>query len=179
MNVDWTVKVTDIAIIFATLVGPIIAIWASEWRQKNRQNQERKEWVFRTLMTTRSARLNPEHIQALNYITFAFAGQLGIVDAWGLYFAHLHTDHGMSTDSNARWHDKSNGLLAELLHQMAQHLKIVFSKTDIAQASYYPRGYEVTETERQELRQLLLQVLRNERSINMNASFTYPPKSSA
>jgi hypothetical protein len=176
MCIDWSVKATDIAIVFATLVGPVLAIWASEWRQKNRQNQERKEWVFRTLMTTRSARLHPDHIQALNYIAFAFADQPKIVDAWGLYFAHLNTDQGTTQDSNARWHDKSNTLLAELLHQMATHLNIAFSKTDIAQPSYYPRGYEMTEADQQELRKLLLQVLRNERSINMNATVYSPPR---
>ena len=83
MSIDWLIKATDIAIVFATLAGPILAIWASEWRQKNRQNQERKEWVFRTLMTTRSARLHPDHIQALNHILFSFPNQAEIKDAWG------------------------------------------------------------------------------------------------
>ena len=82
MNIDWTIKSTDIAIVFATLVSPILAIWASEWRQQRRQNQERKEWVFRTLMTTRSARLHPDHIQALNHIEFVFAHNNEITDAW-------------------------------------------------------------------------------------------------
>jgi hypothetical protein len=175
MCVDWSVKATDIAIVFATLVGPILAIWASEWRQKNRQNQERKEWVFRTLMTTRSARLHPDHIQALNHIAFVFADHKEIVDAWGLYFAHLKTDQGQTQDSHAHWQEKSNTLLADLLHLMAKDLNISFSKTDIIQPSYYPRGYELTEEEQQELRRLLLEVLRNERSINMNATVYSPP----
>ena len=176
MCIDWTIKATDIAIVFATLVGPILAIWASEWRQKNRQNQERKEWVFRTLMTTRSARLNPDHIQALNHIAFAFADQREIKDAWGLYFAHLNTDQGSTQDSHARWHEKSNTLLADLIHLMAKDLNISFSKTDITQPSYYPRGYELNEAEQQELRTLLLQLLKNERSINMNATVFTPPQ---
>ena len=175
MFIDWSLKATDVAIVFATLVGPILAIWASEWRQKNRQNLERKEWVFRTLMTTRSARLHPDHIQALNHIAFVFAGQREIVDAWGLYFAHLNTDQGTTEDSNDRWHEKSNSLLADLIHLMALSLNIPFSKTYITQPSYYPKGYEMTEIEQQELRRLLLQVLRNERSINMNAT-VYPPQ---
>ena len=83
MCIDWSIKATDVAIVFATIVGPILAIWASEFRQKNRQNQERKEWVFRTLMTTRSARLHPDHILALNYIDFAFHKNSEVIDAWG------------------------------------------------------------------------------------------------
>lgn len=39
MQIDW-------AVVFATLAGPILAVWASEWRQQRRALHERKEWVF-------------------------------------------------------------------------------------------------------------------------------------
>ena len=61
-----------IAIIIATCAGPILAVWASEIRQLRKQNRDRREWVFRTLMTTRSTRLHPDHVSALNHIDFAF-----------------------------------------------------------------------------------------------------------
>ena len=175
MNIDWTIKSTDIAIVFATLVSPILAIWASEWRQQRRQNQERKEWVFRTLMTTRSARLHPDHIQALNHIEFVFAHNNEITDAWGLYFSHLKTDRGLTADAMKAWETTSDTRLTELLHLMAKDLNISFSKTYIMQPSYYPRGYEFTEGQQHELRELLLQLLKNERSINMNATVYSPP----
>lgn len=174
MCIDWSIKATDISIVFATLVGPILAIWASEWRQKNRQSQERKELVFRTLMSTRSARLHPDHIRALNDIVFAFSGNSKVIDAWGLYFDHLGVNQGSTEDSNSRWHEKSNNLLADLLHQMSIDLNVSFSKTFITQPSYYPRGYEITEYEQQEIRKLILELLRNERSLNMNAT-VFPP----
>jgi len=174
MCIDWSIKATDIAIVFATVVGPVLAIWASEWRQKNRQNQERKEWVFRALLTTRSARLHPDHIQALNHIAFVFSNHAEIKDAWGLYFAHLNTDQGTTEDSSARWHEKSNTLLADLIYLMAKDLNIPFSKTDITQPSYYPRGYEMNDAQQIETRRLLLEILRNERSINMNATVYSP-----
>ena len=63
MQIDW-------AVVFATLAGPILAVWASEWRQQHRAVRERKEWVFRTLMSTRAARLRIEHVGAINQIDF-------------------------------------------------------------------------------------------------------------
>lgn len=42
MQIDW-------AVLLATLLGPILAVWASEWRQRRRALYDRKEWVFRTL----------------------------------------------------------------------------------------------------------------------------------
>ena len=167
---------TDFAIVFATLVGPILAIWASEWRQKNRQNQEKKEWIFRTLMTTRSARMSPDHIQALNFIDFAFHKNNKIIDAWGVYFTHLKTDRGQIEAENKAWDNTSNSHFTELLHQMAEDMNIAFSKTYIMQPSYYPSGYEYTEAQHHELRALLLQLLKNERSINMNATVYTPPQ---
>lgn len=106
---------------------------------------------------------------------FAFADNKEVVDSWGLYFAHLNTEQGSTRDSHERWQEKSNSLLADLIHLMAKDLNISFSKTHITQPSYYPRGYELTEAEQQELRKLLLELLRNERSINMNATVFSPP----
>ena len=176
MSIDWTIKSTDIAIVFATLAAPVLAIWASEWRQQRRQGQEQKEWVFRTLMTTRSARLDPNHIQALNHIVFSFSANKEIIDAWGLYFSHLNTDQGLTQDSQQRWHEKSNSHLAELLYLMSKDLNISFSKTFITQPSYYPSGYVETEAEQKQLRKLLLELLKNERSVNMNATVFTPPQ---
>ena len=91
MSIDWSIKASDFAIIFATLVGPILAVWASEWRQQRKTENDRKEWVFRTLMSTRGAKLRQEHVAAINHIEFAFPRQScpGIDDARTLYRKHL------------------------------------------------------------------------------------------
>ena len=89
MHIDW-------GVVFATLVGPILAVWASEWRQRRRAVHDRKEWVFRTLMTTRGAKMQPLHVEALNHIVFAFPQQSHpeVFDAWNLYHAQLSTNYG-------------------------------------------------------------------------------------
>jgi hypothetical protein len=160
MEIDWSV-------IFATLAGPILAVWASEWRQQRRARHDRKEWVFRTLMTTRSTPLRQEHVAALNHIDFAFpqSEYPQISDAWGLYYAHLNTSRGDTADSLARWDESANGFLSEIIHLMASDLKIPFSKTQIKKPAYYPSGYVFTEGQQNELRALALQVLKGERAI--------------
>lgn len=169
MCADWTIKATDVAIVCATLFGPIFAVWASEWRQRKRQIHDRKEWVFRSLWSTRSVPLHPDHVQALNHIDFAFPEKdyPAISDAWHLYFAHLNTDQGQTEDSLARWNDKSSSLLADLILLMASDLNFPFSKSLVKQPSYYPKGYVFTESQQNELRSLLLEVLKNGRPINI------------
>ncbi|MGB8339109.1 MAG: DUF6680 family protein, partial [Burkholderiales bacterium] len=138
MQIDW-------AVVAATLLGPIFAVWASEWRQARRAKHERKEWVFRTLMSTRAARLRIEHVSAINQIDFAFPRKscADVQDAWGLYRQQLRHPDAFSEDNavNKAWQTKANELLAKLLHKMAIDLKIPFSETEITDNSYYPDAY--------------------------------------
>jgi hypothetical protein len=128
---------------------------------------DRKEWVFRSLWSTRSVPLHPDHVQALNQIDFAFLEKdyPKIADAWRLYFAHLNSDQGQTEDSHARWESTASNLLADLIHLMAMDLKIPFSKSLVKQPSYYPSGYVFNQAQQNELRTLLLEVLNGERAI--------------
>lgn len=173
MQIDW-------AVVFATLAGPILAVWASEWRQQRRALHEKKEWVFRTLMSTRAARLRIEHVAAINQIDFAFSREscAAVQDAWGLYRQHLRHIDSISEDEAVRhaWQNKANDLLADLLHQMAIDLNFPFSKSDITDNSYYPDAYITDELTQQETRHLLLQVLKNGRPINIRFIGDEPPQ---
>ena len=128
-SIDWTIKTTDVAIVIATIIGPILAVWASEWRQARKALHDRKEWVFRTLWSTRSANLHPDHVSALNHIDFTFPEKdyPQIADAWHLYQAHLNTDQGQTQDSIVRWNEKASSLLEDLIYLMASDLGIPFS----------------------------------------------------
>lgn len=170
--IDWSA----IAIVLATCAGPILAVWASEWRQQERQKRDRQEWVFRTLMTTRSTPLHPDHVTALNHIDFAFPQNdyPEIADAWGLYNNHLSSSQGETEDSLNRWGDTADNLLVDLLHLMANDLKIPFPKTSIKKSAYYPKAHARIEAQQNEIRTLLLEILKNQRSINLNAT-VYPP----
>ena len=61
MTFDWNFKITDIAIVFATLFGPILAVQAQKWLERNREIKQRRAWIFRTLMATRATTLSPVH----------------------------------------------------------------------------------------------------------------------
>ena len=169
LTTDWTIKLSDIAIIFATLVGPILAVWASEWRQQQKAQQDRKEWVFRTLMSTRGAKLRVDHVAAINHIEFAFPRKTcpQIDDSRSLYRKHLRNQDSLSADVGVRqaWNNKANDLFSAMLFLMAQNLRIPFTQTDITEESYHPDAHYFSELEWQEIRNLTLQVLKNGRPI--------------
>jgi len=158
------------AIICATFLGPVFAVWASEWRYSRRQAAEKRKNIFQTLMSTRAIRLNISHIEALNQIDFAFQGKpySSVLECWNLYRKHLQSpesrNHG---DSQNVWEGKARDLFFELLHQMSVSLNLSFPKSYITDNSYHPIAHLYAELDILEIRQLLLQVLRNERPINI------------
>ena len=161
--IDWSLKATDVVMIASTIAGPILAVWASEWRQEKKALHDRKEWVFRTLWSTRSAKLKPEHVQALNHIDFAFPEieYPAISDAWHLYYAHLNTNQGNTEDSTSRWNDTAHTLLVSLIHLMASDLKIPFSKSRVNEPSYHPIAFAESELIQRQISVALLDVLQS------------------
>ena len=88
------------AIVFATLLGPILAVQVQKVIERIKERHSRKTWVFQTLMATRGQRVAPNHVQALNMIDLAFYGarRLGlhhrtkseqsVIDAWHEYLPY-------------------------------------------------------------------------------------------
>ena len=76
MTFDWNIRITDIAIMLATFLGPILAVYASEKRREWNDARSRKVQIFRTLMATRAATLNPSHIESLNLVEVEFIIQM-------------------------------------------------------------------------------------------------------
>ncbi len=56
---DWTFRIADVAIVFATFMGPVVAVQAQKWLEKSRAINDRRNHIFRVLMATRAARLSP------------------------------------------------------------------------------------------------------------------------
>lgn len=159
---DWSA----LAIVLATMLGPVLAVWASEYRQQHRSALDRKKWVFHTLHATRSSRMKIEHVQALTQIESAFLGKdaEAVLVEWGLYLKHLRTPQGQTDEARAAWFARSDELFRVLLQAMAHHLKIPLNKLQLSEQSYYPDGYALVELRQMETQILLLELLRAQRS---------------
>lgn len=174
-----TIDLTGVAIICATLAGPILAVWASEWRQARREAVEQRHKVFQTLLGTRSNRLNREHVDALNRIDFVFQGSnyAQVREAWLLYRKHLQSSQAGLTDQALQaFLAKSDDLLADLLFEISNSLGFSFSKSYIIEKSYRPDAHFISDVSLVEIQHLLLQVLKNGRPINIRQVPNHPPE---
>jgi len=64
MIAGWSIRMADLAIVFATLLGPVLAVQAQKWLEKTRAINERRNFIFRVLMATRATRLVPDPARA-------------------------------------------------------------------------------------------------------------------
>jgi len=164
---DLAIRLTDILTIIALLAGPIIAVGIADYRQNRQVQRGQKEWIFRTLITTKSSPLAMDHINAINLTGLIFRKpdtlEKDVIEAWKLYRAHL--DKGQVT-SPQWWGPRQLELLDELLYKIALALKVPLSVSEIKNStSYYPAGIAKAEAENNRIRELWLQVLENSRAL--------------
>lgn len=174
MDATWFLGIATVA---ATVLGPILAVQAQKYLERSQQAKEQKMKIFTVLMSTRAATLSIEHVQALNMIDLAFNGgtqarrsrtETEVIDAWRDYLDNLNTQ---IDDSNvARWSEKRNEGLIQLLSAMASDLNLRYDRVLLRNGAYMPRGHSELETDQQKFRYHAIRVLSGEQPLTMKVS---------
>ncbi|WP_121885332.1 DUF6680 family protein [Sphingomonas sp. PP-F2F-G114-C0414] len=164
---NWTFKIADVAIIFATLIGPILAVQAQKWLEKGRAINDRRSAIFRALMATRTARLSPGHVEALNAVPVEFYGDKGklkqINNAWKSYLDH----HAPDTIANEAWSQKREDLYIDLLLLISEYLGYDFSRSQLTRDVYNPQAHGELENEQTIIRKGIVKLFKGELAIPM------------
>lgn len=164
---DWTIKFSDVAIVTATLLGPVLAVQAQKFLERRREIRQRRVWIFQTLMRTRTAMLSPDHVNAINAVPIEFYGARGALKniniAWKLYLDHL----GQSTMPQEVWGPRRLDLFMGLLGKMSLFLGYEFDPVQLRKEIYAPEGHTRLETEQEIMRRGLLKLLSGEGALPM------------
>ena len=132
--------ISDILMIFAVLISPLLAVQVQKIIELWRETKQRKILIFKTLMATRGTTLSPRHVEALNMIDLEFSiknkNEKRVVEAWKMYLDHLYDLNVDPKDPDYRvkmdvWTKRSIELLTDLLYEMAQNLGYEFDKAAI------------------------------------------------
>ncbi|MFH1830813.1 MAG: DUF6680 family protein [Pseudomonadota bacterium] len=167
-------SIADWLIITAVILGPILAVQAQKILETMREKNNRRLWVFKTLMATRGQPLNPLHVEALNMIDIEFYGKdkkdKKIIEKWREYLDHLASmpqdQKDKSYDANfARWKQKNQDYLMELLNEMSRALGYKFDNVTLKKGIYVPRGHNELENDQYYLRKLLIGVMLGQQAI--------------
>lgn len=163
-----TFDVSDIAIIIATLSGPVLAVQAQKWLEKVRAINDRRHLIFRMLMATRATRLSPQHVEALNAVPVEYYGTgrklKGVVDAWHTYIDLLDNKNGLEGQVLAL--ARQNAFF-DMLHNMSSFLGYSFNRSQLEKDVYYPEGHKIIEDDQEVIRRGFAQLFKGEISLPM------------
>jgi hypothetical protein len=176
----------DWAIVFATLAGPVLAVQAQKWIEAFREHRNRKHWVLFNLMATRGARLNMDHVRALNMIDMSFYGrrifgfrwqtrsERAVCNAWHAYLEDLGVPHDQ-VDNQRR-----QNLFVAVLSAMASDLGFDFDRNQVAGNVYSPAGHWNEEEEQRQVRQAVIALATGRSVIKMDVErFPIDPEAAA
>jgi hypothetical protein len=162
--------VTNGLMVLAVLLAPVIAIQVSEYLQRKRENFRRKQWVFHTLMTTRAQNVTEDHVRALNSIDVEFSGkgkdEKQVVEAWKEYLTHLGNNE-LGDKAPEAWREKRIELFINLLYSISHCIGYDFEKSRLRETSYWPKALVDVEAELNLIRQALLLLLSDEKSLKV------------
>lgn len=134
-------NLTDFLTIFAIILGPILAVQAQKWIEKHQAETNRKLYIFKTLMATRSiaGRVSSDHVTALNMIDIEFYKEKEITDTWKCYLDCLNQPE--SENALNTWAKERDGLFVDLLKKMAKSLGYDFDPVHLKKAVYLPKAH--------------------------------------
>lgn len=162
--------------IAAILTSPLAALLIQKYLEGLRAKEERKVLIFRALMANRANRTSLPFVQALNGIEVEFYGETKVIEAWRSLVDHLYTKVDPLTEPNiTRWNDRVTDLLIELLSEMAESLGYHFDKVTIKRNTYFPVGWNTTETEQTKLRQEAGKVFAGEKPLKVEITGQHQP----
>lgn len=168
-------------IVLATVAGPILAVQAQKWIESARAVAGRREYVFSQLMATRGARLDPDHVRALNMIDLAYYGRRlfgrplrgkksqAVLDCWRDYHDRLSTN--TSTFSDGQWSafiEQNEEIFLRLLDAMATERGINLDRAVLRKGAYHPNAMVEAFREGNLLRTKALAVLSGEQTLKVD-----------
>jgi len=164
----YMVYITAISVI-AIILGPILAVQTEKFLSRINEKKKSREYIFKNLMATRGSILSFEHVAALNRIDLEFPETRKyrpVLSAWKQYFDNLANDPKREKNIQI-WTNENEKLLTNLLFEMGKSLGYTFDKALIDRHIYSPIGHVKAENELQEIRHLLLLLLKGDKALPM------------
>lgn len=163
---------TEMLIIAATLVAPLLAVQAQKWLERFREDRERKLRLFKILMATRAAIVSSEHVQALNMIDLEFQGKRfkSVRTEWKTYLDHLSSYPKEDEKAQDFWGGRRIDLLTRLLMAMGKSLGYEFDEVHVKKGIYAPEAHSQIENEQVALRKGLLGLIYGDVRLKMDVT---------
>jgi hypothetical protein len=160
-----------IAVVIATLLGPVLAVLVTRYIDDGRRIRERRLNVFRALMATRRTALAADRVAALNMVEIEFHGIEAVESAYRKVMEHIN--HSRPLPQN--WNDQQRKLVTKLISEIAKVLNYELQQLDMLDGGYYPEGLADIEAEQQAVRRAIIETLTGNRPLRVSPAAPAPP----
>jgi hypothetical protein len=165
-----------LAVVFATIVGPIAAVYVTRRIDRERAIRERQLDLFRALMRTRRTPLAPDHVNALNLVEIEFNKVSKVLDVYRDLMRHIKNSDAFESESI----NEQRSLLTKLLSTMSAELGYAIEHLDVFEGDYYyPALWGQSEEQQIAMRLGLIELLSGKRSLSVSDAKDESPSSTS
>jgi hypothetical protein len=150
-----------VAIVIATVRGPIIATREADARRAASDRRSDKMRVFRELMGHRYNVTHPNYVAALNLVQIEFPDVVPVMNALSSYLAAFHPDRSIRPDC-AETRQKA---IIRLLTALANDLGYELEQLDVMQQVYAPQGWANEAEQQSAIRNLFAEIASGKRAL--------------
>lgn len=129
---------TNWILVFATLLGPIIAVLITIWAEKRRATKQIRSNIVQTLLNTRMRANDIQYQMAIMAVAVEYRDDKSVMAAHKAYMNHVEIEPAPGSEEA---HDKVTGQkLVALLKLLFDRIGTQFSEADIDKMSYHTKG---------------------------------------
>jgi len=121
------------------VIGPIVAVLITLWREDYRRQQEARTQIVRMLINARGMPSDPTYSSAINLVPVEFNSEPTVITAWSAYVGLART--ATTPEGQYRHDEMLKAKQTTLIYSILKVLKIDISETDINTQSYYSDGF--------------------------------------
>lgn len=160
------------------VVGSLATLILNHFYMQWKERKEKRERIFRTLMSTRGFRAFPAHVEALCAVEVEWGGKRDgeVHSAWKAYNYHLNKQHvptDINDPGNIAWSNEMEELFANLVVAIGESIGKPLDKTDVKRGAYGPRAWWEQEHESSLLRKGLISIISNGKGVTVPVSVQY------
>lgn len=172
---------SDLSLVLATLLSGVIGSFVtlvgnhfySGWKEK----KEKRERIFKILMSTRGFRQYFAHVEALCSVEVEWSGPTDekVRSAWKAYNYHLNQQvpDDINDPANVQWRNQLEDLFADLIVEIGASIGKPQDKTEVKRGAYGPKSWWESEFEQSLLRKGLLSIINQGKGLSIPVSVAY------
>jgi hypothetical protein len=163
---DTQVDIKVLVPLLSGVTGALVTLIGNHFYSRWKGKKEKRETIFRTLMSTRGYRVGLAHVESLCAVEVEWSGKndARVRSAWKAY------NHHLNNPENVAWRNEMDELFGDLIVALGDSIGKPQDKTEIKRGTYGPRAWADAEYEMNLLRKGILSIIQQGQGLSIPIS---------